>query len=760
MRTSWTISRYLIGAIVPYFLSAWLLLSVILFVQQASRFSDIFFSVNIPSNLIWQLAAALIPNVIAFTCPMAALVGIVIGLTKMQGDSELVAIRAAGVGNLQILFPVALVGLMLSGFTFLVNLYGVPFASRLVRTVAMQTAIYKLESPIEPGVFNTEVAGYTIYVKDGDITDGEWKNIFIHTENPKTGEVRLITSKQGRIDSSDQLSELVLEDGISTTITPDGVGSEKFVSEKIGEVRFSIKTRRDELVQKLSSSESSVEELGLSDLSDYAKSREGKERLEAGILWQRRVLLSITPFIFAILGTVLVLRFNRGGRGFGIFISLVSLITYYLLAFLGEQLVRTGRISAVIGGLLPAGAAVAAIFWFNFGIRLNWFSSLQAVIKQIPERISGRISVEGGHSFFRDVTTGLRDFDVLVNLARYFFLTLGFLAAIFLIFTAFELWRYAGSMDGGIGILFQYLAYLMPFVYLQLAPSAAMVAILATFVIKSRQNEIVTWTAAGQSVYRLLVPCFGLTLLLGICNFGVQEWLAPHANLLQDRYRQQLRSRGSSVVPGRYWVADQSRIYTFIYNDRASDNESRVNSFAAYEFADKGGELQSIYRSDFARWNRDRIILGGKVRSSVLSNGTVFNSVEQGGEVLAASDPFKEVRKKPSQLSVKEARARRDASESDIERDLFSVAIERKWSTLVLPFVIALFTAPFALSLNRKGKAATVGYAVGLWLVYMAATSVFEQFGLNGMLPPYVAIWAPLSLFAMLGVYLLSRVRT
>ena len=401
MRTSWTISRYLIGAIVPYFLSAWLLLSVILFVQQASRFSDIFFSVNIPSNLIWQLAAALIPNVIAFTCPMAALVGIVIGLTKMQGDSELVAIRAAGVGNLQILFPVALVGLMLSGFTFLVNLYGVPFASRLVRTVAMQTAIYKLESPIEPGVFNTEVAGYTIYVKDGDITDGEWKNIFIHTENPKTGEVRLITSKQGRIDSSDQLSELVLEDGISTTITPDGVGSEKFVSEKISEVRFSIKTRRDELVQKLSSSESSVEELGLSDLSDYAKSREGKERLEAGILWQRRVLLSITPLIFAILGTVLVLRFNRGGRGLGIVISLVSLITYYLLAFLGEQLVRTGRISVVIGGLLPAGAAVAAILWFNFGIRLNWFSGFQAVIKEIPERISGRISVEGGRCMNR-----------------------------------------------------------------------------------------------------------------------------------------------------------------------------------------------------------------------------------------------------------------------------------------------------------------------------------------------------------------------
>ncbi len=759
MRTSWTISRYLIGAIVPYFVSAWLLLSVVLFVQQAGRFSDIFFSINIPSSLIWQLAAALIPNVIAFTCPMAALVGIVIGLTKMQGDSELIAIRAAGVGNLQILFPIALVGILLSAFTFLVNLYGVPFASRLVRTVAMQTAIYKLESPIEPGVFNTEVAGYTIYVKDADITDGRWKNIFIHTENPKTGEVRLITSKQGRIDSSDQLSELVLEDGLSTTISPDGQ-REKFVSEKIGEVRFAIKTRRDELVQKLSSSETSVEELGLGELAEYSRTREGKEQVEAGILWQRRVLLSLTPLIFAILGTVLVLRFNRGGRGFATLVSLASLITYYLIAFLGEQLVRTGKISLIAGALMPIGAAVLAIIWFTYGRRIAVFSGIEAKLKLIPEVLSNRFSKEGGHSFFRDITTGLCDFDLLVNIVRYYLLTLAFLSAIFVIFTAFELWRFAGSMDGGVAVLIRYLLFLLPFVYLQLTPSAVMVAILATYVIKSRQNEIVTWTAAGQSVYRLLVPCFALMLCLGFVNFGIQELLAPYANLLQDRYRQQLRSRGISNPTGRFWIAEDNRIYSFIYNESASDNENGVNGFAMYEFADKAGELQAIYRSDFARWVGKSITLEGNVRTSLLKNGQIATSTQASGEVQAATDPFKEVRKKPSQLSIGEVRARMASSESELERDLFAVSLERKWSTIVLPFIIALFTAPFALSLNRKGKAATVGYAVGLWLIFMAVTSAFEQFGLLGTLPPVVAVWAPLALFAMLGTVLLSKVRT
>jgi lipopolysaccharide export LptBFGC system permease protein LptF len=62
--------------------------------------------------------------------------------------------------------------------------------------------------------------------------------------------------------------------------------------------------------------------------------------------------------------------------------------------------------------------------------------------------------------------------------------------------------------------------------------------------------------------------------------------------------------------------------------------------------------------------------------------------------------------------------------------------------------------------LSRKGKVITVGYAVGLWLLFMGITNAFEQFGLNGYLIPAFAVWGPLALFSLLGVYLLSKIRT
>lgn len=760
-RFSLLISRYLIQAVFPYFIFSWLLLSVILFVQQASRFSDILFSVNIPTSLVWQLTAALVPSVIAFTCPMAALVGVIIGLSKMQGDSELVAIRAAGVGNFQITLPIILLGILLSAFAFFINLKGVPFAAQLVKQVALQSAIYKLESPIEPGVFNTEINGYTIYVKTGDLQHGEWKNIFIFNEDEKAKQVRLITSTNGRIDSTDEASELVLENAVVTTYSTDPVQN-KYVSENVGRLRFGIKTKRGELIDKLTNREQTPEELGLAELAEFSKTVEGKDRIEAQILLFRMVMLSVTPLIFVLLGASLVLRFNRGGRGFGIFLALASLVFYYLLALLGEQLARTNKVSVFIGSLIPVVVSGAVILWLYLSPRLITIDVFGSAKRAILSSYSKRENAQKSRrSRYLDLSTGILDFDIVRALLKFFLLTMGFLIAIFIIFTAFELWKFAGAMDGGVWLLTRYLFFLLPFIYIQLAPSALMIATLATYVIKSRQNEVVTWMSAGQSVYRLLLPCFLLMLLIGGGNYLIQESLLPRANQIQDDLRNQIRSRGKSIAKtGKLWVANDRRIYSFEAEGGPVMGGRKVNNLSIYEFVPDGTRLQSVYKVPQAVWERDRIKFVGTAERDDLTSGRPEAEKVENGELMESSNPFTEFNRKPAHLSVGEMREAIRNSESDSERANFRIALQKKYATLFLPLVIMLFTAPFALSLSRKGKVITVGYAVGLWLVFMAVTNVFEQFGQNGYLPPDFAVWGPPGLFAMIGIYLLSRIRT
>lgn len=764
-RTGFIISTYLLRNILPYFAASWMILTVIMFVQQAGRYSEIFFGINIPGDLAWQLTIALVPNVVAFTCPMAILVGTIIGLTKLQGDSELVAMRASGVGNVQIALPIMLLGVLLSGFAFLVNLEGVPLAARLVRTVALQTALKKLESPIEPGLFNREVAGFTIYVRDGDLETGRWRNIFIYNEDPRNNSVRLITSSEGRIDTTGPASELVLDKAVVTTL-PTIPGQGKYVSENLGNVRFAIRTSRTEVLEKLTNAQLSMEELGLEQLAEYASTLQGKEKVEAQLLQNRRLLLSITPFVFCLLGTVIVLRLNRGGRNFGMALALTVLVLYYVLAFMGEQMARTGSIGVWTATLLPLAGSALLMLAFGFSGRLDVRFG-----RAIDRGVAGfrRLRPLGQKLQFRnrfmDVTTGIRDFDLVRELTKKYLLTVFFLALIFVIFTAFELWKYAGAFAGGVPLLFKYLGYLLPLVYTQIAAPATMIAVLATYAIKSRQNEIVTWASAGQSIYRLLLPCFLVTLLIGGVNWSIQEYLLPAANLRQDEARNAIRNRGEPPKPaGRTWTASGGRIYSFLPADPVNTDHRGTSpvmrDVSVFEFSPDGGVLNVALRSAEAVWSGSELTMRGNVERNDLSSGRVSTTFTSEIHLPEAQNPVVETQLKPSQLSTAGLKDRVKAAESESDKRSLEVLIERRYSTLVLPLVMALFTAPFALSLSHKRRAVSIGGAVGVWLMFAGAASVCEQLGLNGSLPPRVAVWAPILVFACLGAYMIARSRT
>lgn len=687
----------------------------------------------------------------------------------MQGDSELVAIRAAGVGNIQLTIPVILIGVVLSFFAFSINLKGVPFAAQIVRKVALQTALFKLESPIEPGVFNTEINDFTIYVKDGDFTEGTWKNVFIYQTDKNTKQTRLIISKNGRLDSRKtnsemaENSELVLKNASVNTFSTEDL-KQNLVLENVNDLRLSIKTKRGELIDKLSKTEETPEELGLNELAEYAKTKTGQDKTEAELLWQRRIILSISPLIFAVLGASLILRFNRGGRGWGIFLALLSLITYYLVTLFGEQLARTNRISVFVAGLIPLTLTSIAILWFFLSQRF-FLNKGTSFFRRNTQNNSNEKPKLKRKNTFANFTTGILDFDIVITLLKYFALTLSFLTTIYLIFTAFELWKFAGAINNGLILLVTYLLYLVPFIYIQISPSALMIATLATYVIKSRQNEVVTWTASGQSIYRLLLPCFVLMMLIGLANWGIQERLLAQTNLVQDNLRNQIRNNGKQVSENnKNWLATENRIYSFELAEGGTKlfSSQKVKNLVVYQFAEGEPKLQSVIKVGEASWEDNKIKFLGNPEKLFWEAGVpkIVESEAVKKELKENYNPFKQTQRKPNHLTTEELKEIIKTTESESEKRAYSIALQKRYATPFLPLIITLFTAPFALTLSRKGKVITIGYAVGVWLVFMGISSVFEQYGLSGALDPIVSVWSPLVIFSFIGAFILTKVKT
>jgi lipopolysaccharide export LptBFGC system permease protein LptF len=294
--------------------------------------------------------------------------------------------------------------------------------------------------------------------------------------------LRLITASTGRLDVAGDRSELVLDKALVTTFPLDN--ETKFAVETATEVRFAVQTGREALVKRLSEVDLTPEELGIFELSDYAAGKVGSEKVEAKLIQQRRVLLSAAPFIFAILGTFVALRVKRRGRGIGVLVSLGILVGFYLLTFLGEQLARTETVPIAFSVVFPVTGSLVMIFLL---LALPRSSSITSFFDNAGSKFRSLAKNKGPSIFDRllDVSSGIRDFEFGVTLIRYYLTSVLFLTVIFIVFTAFELWKFAGTFDGGLHLLGRYLIYILPFVYLQIAPISAMLAALATYAIKS-----------------------------------------------------------------------------------------------------------------------------------------------------------------------------------------------------------------------------------------------------------------------------------
>jgi lipopolysaccharide export system permease protein len=304
-RSSKLVDFYVIKAVLPYALLSVFLLSAVLFAQQADRFADPFLDAQIPLFTVLEIELHLLPTVLLFTIPMAVLAGAVIGFSRMGTDSELVAMRAAGVGTWNILRSVLLISLCLSAFTAYVGMTLAPRSLRALKQAALNAALYKLNSPVDARVFNTEIPASTIYVRDEDKVNGQWGRIFIYSQE-RDGRVRVVTARTGRIDLSSQHSEIVLTDTLAVDMpAQSGDQAAEISLNRSGQARRELTLltlRRNNLFNTMQGAVLDPEELGWSELVERARTASGPDGLKASIVMHRRLVLAAAPILLGLGG--------------------------------------------------------------------------------------------------------------------------------------------------------------------------------------------------------------------------------------------------------------------------------------------------------------------------------------------------------------------------------------------------------------------------------------------------------------------------
>ncbi len=343
------ISRYFQREILHPFIAALGALVFILLLGQLFKIVNMVVSEGVQLYDVLRLVLALIPQLLTLALPISFFFAVLVGIGRLVGDGEIIALKAAGVSPVRMLPPILKLAVAATLVTMLVSIWIAPWGMRQVRRVTFEILQEKVTLALRPYSLNLSFPGMAIYIGKIDRDNGRVEDVFIedqrHNRHPQA-----ITAVRGRIVGDRRTSTLLLElyDGTIHEFNPDNDSYRvtDFTSYRInfdiasllgekGRVRLRNKAMTNaELRRKIA-----------------LRKKAGRSANSTRATLYERFTQPFSCIVFAILGLALSLTPVRSGASFRGFVSgLIVILLYYLL----------GLVSEYLAAWLPA----AAIFFF------------------------------------------------------------------------------------------------------------------------------------------------------------------------------------------------------------------------------------------------------------------------------------------------------------------------------------------------------------------------------------------------------------
>jgi LPS export ABC transporter permease LptG/LPS export ABC transporter permease LptF len=777
------IDKLLLTAIIPPFLIALAVLTFIVFMDRLGRLSELLITRNASAETVLLIAATIAPGVLIFSLPLSFLIGTLIGLSGLSGESQITALRACGVSRRRMLAPVLALGILVGVVTGVMSVYVLPETNDIYESLKNLISVRQATSLIVPRVFNEEFANVVFYVDDLSIDRQRWDRVFL-ADNSDVKSPRIVLARQGTwiSDQGGTRLQLHLENGTIYEVNPQDPTKDNVSFFGSTDLPISLNqggaTEGDKGARRKSPARLSTLEL----LHGSAGTGTQQRRDEL-IQLHQRLALPCSALGFALVGLSLGIRTRRGGRTYGSVVSLVLVMLFWVLFWNGSRLASIGALPPWLGvwgsDLILIGVGMGLLAVAEGRTRVH-----QTIIgwrwKAGAESLLRRVHLDSIRATMQKVDDVAISSTIRIARARLpkvldSYISRGFLAyflwsalvcyLLFVVLTLFDLLDEIIRNRIAVMIVIRYFIFLTPQILLYVVPMSVLLAILIMFGILEKGSEVTAMKAGGWSLYRISVPVFLISSVICASIFFMQDYILPYANKEQDALRNLIKAKPvQTTTKLRTWIFGQSdRIFNYDYFDPDKDVFIDLN---VYEVDLR---QQAIKRRVYAR--RAMIDPNGEW---TLEDGWVRNfQTRQDGFVPIKKATFdfpetagyfeKEIfaPKESSKLTYFELKKYIDyLKQSGYNATELLVELHKKISFPVSCFVMALIGVPFSFFMGRKGAffgiTASIAIAMSYWLVF----NVFEQMGAYGMLSPVLAAWAPNLLFGAAGLAMLFTIRT
>jgi LPS export ABC transporter permease LptF/LPS export ABC transporter permease LptG len=775
LETMRLIDRYICRQLFSHAFLGLGIFTFVFFVPQLVRLMDLV--VRHPGSwwTIGILFLSSFPGILSLTLPIGVLVGVLIALGRLSADSELIAMSALGMGRRRLLVPVGILAVGATAITLTMTLWLGPLSIRTFRTIEDRLRAGQASYQVAPRVFDERFPQMVLYINDIDSAATRWKGVFLAGTDKGVSRLTLAQEAIVIADRSEGKLELHLRNGSVHEFSPSDPGH----------YSLSAFGQRDLPVDVKSAEGDHVSEPGIPGRTMRVLWRERRSQRDAGVEIQRRLSFPFACISFALLATPIGARPRRGGRAAGFLITLLLISGYYLMFTIGTELARQGTIP-IWAGIWSANVITAALGLFllprlermpgssRTGAAFEWVAGwrIWKIFSREEQPAAGvQNGAHVGERIFsrKKSRTGipqLLDVYLLRSFIYYFIiLTVGFVL-LFEVFTFFELLDDIAQHRTGLIEIVQYFLYLACYLFYQLAPLAALVSVLVTLGVMTKNNELVAFKASGLSLYRIALPLLLAGIFLGASLLVLDDTYLPFANQRQDALRNQIKGRPAQTYyqPNRQWIFGESaKIYNYELFDPDRELFGGLNVF---ELDPATFEIKRRIYAARAHWDNHQglwILESGWIRD--FSQGQLIRYTPFLANALnEISEPpsyfNREVRQSYQMTWWELERYIRDLQQAGFDVARLSVQLQKKLSFPLVAPIIILLAIPFSILVGTRGAVGGLALGVGIAIIYWAAAALTEAMGAVGQLPPLLAAWAPDTVFGFLGLYFFLRMPT
>lgn len=360
------------------------LLSLVL-IGRGLQLREVFFGADLGFVDVILLFFYLSPLFLFLIMPIAAMLSVFLTFLRINSDNELMALKASGISLRQLLpAPLIFCGIC-TVLAVCVSVFAVSWGMGNFRGTIMDIAQTRARLVIQPGVFNKDIPGITIFARQADLNTGKIKQVLVEDRTREKNSVVILAPK-GKVVTDEERGEIIFQ-LFNGRLYRTSEGQLAVMGFGEYEVRLDL----SQLFKGVKLGSVPFKEMSWPELEDIRAGKSEKrynaeDRRKAEVEMHKRWVFPAACLVLGFFALPMACYFEGLNRQYGIVLILLTFLVYYSMVSFGMNVVYDETVPVWLALWAPNFLFLAGGIYFFHLTMIERRLNISGVLRRLKRR--------------------------------------------------------------------------------------------------------------------------------------------------------------------------------------------------------------------------------------------------------------------------------------------------------------------------------------------------------------------------------------